>query len=136
VTERRTRQDYAQCVRELVDVYYPNVRKIRLVQDNLNTHDGASLYETFPPQQARRLLDKIEFHYTPKHGSWVNMAESEISIMNTQCLDRRLDSQDIIAKEVAAWESKRNTRQARMHWVFTLTSARRKLQKVYPSIEG
>lgn len=136
VTERRTRQDYAQCVRELVDVYYPNVRKIRLVQDNLNTHDGASLYETFPPQQARRLLDKIEFHYTPKHGSWVNMAESEISIMNTQCLDRRLDSQDKIAKEVAAWESKRNTRQARMHWVFTLTSARRKLQKVYPSIEG
>src|ERR1700677_2314624 len=108
VTERRTRQDYAQCVRELVDVYYPNVRKIRLVQDNLNTHDGASLYETFPPQQARRLLDKIEFHYTPKHGSWVNMAETEIRIMNGQCLDRRLDSQAKIAREVAGWERKRN----------------------------
>jgi hypothetical protein len=92
----------------LVDVYYPDVEKIRLVQDNLNTHDGASLYETFRPEEARRLLDKIEWHYTPKHGSWVNMAETEIGIMNGQCLDRRLDNQALIAEEVAAWEDKRN----------------------------
>jgi hypothetical protein len=135
VTERRTRRDYAQCIRELVEVYYPQARKIRLVQDNLNTHDGASLYETFAPEHARRLLDKIEWHYTPKHGSWVNMAESEISIMNGQCLDRRLDSQAKIAQEVAAWESRRNALGVRMHWTFTLAAARRKLCKLYPSIE-
>ena len=135
VSERRTRRDYAQCVRELVEVHYPQARKIRLVQDNLNTHDGASLYETFPPEQARRLLDKIEWHYTPKHGSWLNMAETEIRIMNGQCLDRRLDSQALIAQEVAAWESKRNDRKARIHWTFTLAAARRKLRKLYPSNE-
>jgi hypothetical protein len=119
VTERRTRRDYAECVPELVDVYYPKARKIRLVQDNRNTHDGASLYETFPPEQARRLLDKSEWHYTPKHGSWLNMAESEISILNSQCLDRRLDSVSRIAAEVAPREAERNTRQARMPWTFT-----------------
>jgi hypothetical protein len=90
VTERRTRKDYAACLRELVDVHYADAKKIRLVQDNLNTHDGASLYEAFAPEEARRILDKLEFHYTPKHGSWLNLAESEISIMNSQCLDRRL----------------------------------------------
>jgi DDE superfamily endonuclease len=135
VTQRRTRRDYARCVRELVDVHYPDVKKIRLVQDNLNTHDGASLYETFPPAEARRILDKIEWHYTPKHGSWLNMAESEISIMNGQCLDRRLDCQTKIAAEVAAWEKERNAREARMHWTFTLAAARRKLRKLYPSNE-
>jgi hypothetical protein len=136
VTERRTRRDYAGCVRDLVDVYYPRVTKIRLVQDNLNTHDGASLYEAFHPAEARRILDKIEFHYTPKHGSWVNMAETEIGIMNSQCLDRRLDSATLIAEEVAAWESKRNARRTRIHWTFTLAAARQKLRKLYPSIEG
>ncbi len=135
VSERRTRRDYAQCVRALVDVHYPQAAKIRLVQDNLNTHDGASLYEAFPPAEARRLLDKIEFHYTPKHGSWVNMAETEIRIMNGQCLDRRLDSQEKIATEVAAWESKRNAQEARIHWTFTLAVARQKLRKLYPSNE-
>lgn len=135
VSERRTRLDYAGCVRDLLEVHYPQAKKIRLVQDNLNTHDGASLYEAFPPQVARRLLDRIEWHYTPKHGSWVNMAETEIRIMNGQCLDRRLDSQSIIAREVAAWEAKRNTQQARIHWTFTLATARRKLRKLYPSIE-
>jgi hypothetical protein len=135
VSARRTRKDYALCVRELVDVYYPQVKKIRLVQDNLNTHDGASLYEAFAPAEARRLLDKIEWHYTPKHGSWVNMAETEISIMNGQCLDRRLDSQALIAAEVAAWESKRNALEARIHWTFTLAVARQKLRKLYPSNE-
>ena len=106
-----------------------------MVQDNLNTHDGASLYEAFSPAEARRLLNKIEFHYTPKHGSWLNMAETEINIMNGQCLNRRLDSQALIAKEVAAWEKKRNTAKSCIHWTFTLAAARRKLRKVYPSIE-
>ena len=135
VTQRRTRRDYAACVRELVDVHYPQAAKIRLVQDNLNTHDGASLYEAFAPAEARRILDKIEWHYTPKHGSWVNMAETEIRIMNGQCLDRRLDSQERIAREVAAWERDRNARQARIHWTFTLAAARLKLRKLYPSNE-
>ena len=123
------------CVRELVDVHYPTAEKIRMVQDNLNTHDGASLYEAFPPSEARRLLDRLEFHYTPKHGSWVNMAETEIGIMNGQCLNRRLDSQSAIAKEVASWETRRNAQEARIHWTFTLAAARRKLHKLYPSIE-
>jgi hypothetical protein len=135
VTQRRTRRDYAACIKELVDVHYPQAVKVRLVQDNLNTHDGASLYEAFAPAEARRILDKIEWHYTPKHGSWVNMAETEIRIMNQQCLDRRLDSQDRIAAEVAAWEAKRNARKARIHWTFTLTAARQKLRKLYPSNE-
>ena len=135
VTERRTRRDYAQCVRELVDVHYPQAKLIRLVQDNLNTHDGASLYETFPPGEARRLLNQIDFHYTPKHGSWLNMAETEINVMDSQCLNRRLDNQPLIATEVAAWEKKRNTAEVRIHWTFTLAAARRKLRKLYPSIE-
>ena len=135
VTARRTRKDYAECVRELVEVHYPKAEKIRLVQDNLNTHDGASLYETFPPGEARRILNKIDFHYTPKHGSWMNMAETEINVMDSQCLNRRLDNQPLIATEVAAWEKKRNTAEVRIHWTFTLAAARRKLRKLYPSIE-
>jgi DDE superfamily endonuclease len=135
ISARRMRRDYAWCMRELVQDYYPRAKKIRLVQDNLNTHDGASLYEAFPPAEARRLLDKIEFHYTPKHGSWANMAETEIRIMNGQCLDRRFDSLDAIAKEVAPWERKRNAQQAQIHWTFTLAAARQKLRKLYPSIE-
>jgi hypothetical protein len=135
VTERRTRKDYACCIRDLVDVYYPRAVKIRLVQDNLNTHDGASLYEAFPPDKARKLLDKIDFHYTPKHGSWLNMAETEINVMNRQCLNRRLDNQELMAAEVAAWESERNRRKARIHWTFTMAAARQKLRKLYPSIE-
>jgi hypothetical protein len=134
VTARRTRQDYALCIRDLVDRYYPDATTIRLVQDNLNTHDGASLYEAFRPEQARRILDKIEFHYTPKHGSWLNMAETEINIMDRQCLDRRMESQDLITDEVAAWEDKRNVREAKIHWTFTLAAARQKLRKLYPSI--
>jgi hypothetical protein len=136
VTARRTRRDYAECVRDLVDRHYPQAQQIRLVQDNLNTHDGASLYEAFPPAAARRILDKLEFHYTPKHGSWLNMAETEINIMNSQCLNRRLDTQSLIAAEVAVWEKKRNLANARIHWTFTLAAARRKLRKLYPSIEA
>ena len=109
--------------------------KIRLVQDNLNTHDGASPYETFRPEEARWILDKIEFHYTPKHGSWLNMAETEIDIMGRQCLDRRLDNRSLMAEEVAAWENARNARKARIPWTFTLAVARQKLRKLYPSIE-
>lgn len=135
VTERRTRCDYAQCIRELADVHYPRAKKIRLVQDNLNTHDGASLYEAFAPEEARRILNKIEFHYTPKRGIRVNMAETEINIMTRQCLNRRLESQALIGKEVAAWEKERNARRAKIHWTFTLASARCKLKKLYPSIE-
>jgi len=135
VTKHRTRLDYAGCVRDLLEVHYPQAKKIRLVQDNLNTHDGASLYEAFPPAMARRLLERIEWHYTPKHGSWLNMAETEIRIMNGQCLDRRLESQIKLAAEVASWEHKRNDSQARIHWTFTLAAARRKLRKFYPSIE-
>src|SRR5437868_6019700 len=135
VSERRTRRDYAGCVRELVDVHYPRATKIRLVQDNLNTHDGASLYEAFAPDEARRILNRIEFHYTPKHGSWLNMAESEIGILGHQCLDRRLDCQTKLAHEVAAWQDKRNDRCARVHWTFTLAVARQKLRKLYPTIE-
>ncbi len=135
VTERRTRRDYAECLRELADVHFPEARKIRLVQDNLNTHDGASLYEAFPPDEARRILTKLEFHYTPKHGSWLNLAESEISIMNNQCLDCRLDSVAAVAEKVAPWEAKRNAKAIRVHWTFTVVAARRKLQKLYPSVE-
>ena len=117
-------------------MHYPQAKKIRLVQDNLNTHDGASLYEAFPPAEARRILDKIEFHYTPKHGSWLNMAETEISIMNGQCLDRRLDSQTQDRRR--KWRPGRRSgtlAKARIHWTFTLAAARRKLRKLYPSIE-
>jgi hypothetical protein len=135
VSERRTRKDYAAAVKELLEVYYPKATKIRLVQDNLNTHDGASLYEAFAPELARRLLDRIEFHYTPKHGSWVNMAETEINILKSQCLNRRLDNQSRLATEIAAWETSRNKRKARIHWTFTLAAARQKLRKCYPSNE-
>jgi hypothetical protein len=136
VTERRTREGYAECVRELLEVHYPRAKRSRLAQDNLNTHDGASLYEAFPPEQARRILERIGWHYTPKHGSWVNMAETEIRIMDGQCLDRRMDSQGLIASAVAAWGAGRNAQQARIPWAFTLAAARRKLRKLYPSIEG
>ncbi len=136
VTARRTRRDYAACIKELVDMHYPRAVQVRLVQDNLNTHDGASLYEAFTPAEARRILDKIDWHYTPKHGSWVNMAETEIRIMNQQCLNRRLDTADRIAAEVAALETERNARKACIHWTFTLAAARQKLHKLYPSNEG
>jgi DDE superfamily endonuclease len=135
VTDRRTRRDYAGCIKELVDIHYPQVDRIVLVQDNLNTHSGGSLYERFPPAEALRLLSKIEFHYTPKHGSWLNMAETEIGVMGRQCLDRRLDCQTKLAAEVAAWEQDRNVRQVRIHWAFTLAVARQKLRKLYPTIE-
>jgi len=135
VTARRTRRDYAECVKELVDVHFPEAQKILLVQDNLNTHNGGSLYERFAPEEALRILNRIEFHYTPKHGSWLNMAETEIGIVSGQCLDRRLDCQTKLALEVAAWENKRNEKEVRIHWTFNLAAARQKLSKLYPTIE-
>jgi hypothetical protein len=135
VSARRTRKDYAQCVRELVDVHYPLAQKIRLVQDNLNTHDGASLYEAFPPEQARRLLDKVEWHYTPKHGSWLNMAEIELSVLSRQCLDRRIDNAVELRREVRAWQDERNEQQVGGNWQFTTADARIKLRKLYPVIQ-
>jgi hypothetical protein len=136
VTERRTRRDWAECIKELVDVHYPAAETIRLVLDNLNTHSGASLYETFPPAEARRLLERLEIHPTPKHGSWLDMAEIELRIMNQQCLDRRIDEAAVVRREVGTWEGDRNERGCRIHWTFTLAAARLKLKKLYPSIEG
>ncbi len=134
VTARRTKQDWAYAVRDLVDVQYPHAVKIRLVLDNLNTHVGGSLYETFPPAEARRLLDRLEIHYTPKHGSWLNMAESELSILARQCLDRRIADPALLTREVAAWEARRNSAQATMDWRFTTADARIKLTPLYPVI--
>ena len=134
VTERRTRKDYAECLRELVDVHFPDATKIRVVQDNLNTHDGASLYEAFAPEEARRILDKIEFHYTPKHGSWLDLAESELGVLSTQCLDRRIPDKTTLIAEIAAWENERNAHHATADWHFTTKDARIKLKHLYPSI--
>jgi DDE superfamily endonuclease len=134
VTARRTKRDWAYAIRDLVDVYYPDALKIRLVLDNLNTHVGGALYEAFPPQEARRLLARLEIHYTPKHGSWLNMAESELSILARQCLDRRIADPATLAREVAAWEARRNSAQATMDWRFTTAEARIKLAHLYPVI--
>jgi len=136
VTATRTMQDWAGAIRRLVDVHYASACKIRLVLDNLNTHTGASLYAAFAPAEAKRILDRLEIHYTPKHASWLNMAEIEIGIMNRQCLDRRLDDLEVTAREVRAWELQRNQSQAKIHWTFTVEAARRKMSKTYPSIEG
>ncbi len=134
VTERRTRQDWARFIRELVDVYYPDAERVVLVLDNLNTHVPGALYETFPPAEARRLLQRLELHYTPVHGSWLNMAEIELSVLARQCLDRRIPDADILTAEVAAWEVARNARPTRIDWRFTTAGARIKLKRLYPSI--
>jgi hypothetical protein len=132
VTARRTKRDWAYAVRDLVDVHYPNAIKIRLVLDNLHTPVGGALYEAFPPAQAHRILDRLEIHYTPKHGSWLNRAESELSILARQCLDRRIADPVTLAREVAAWERRRNSAGARMDWRFTTADARIKLTHLYP----
>jgi transposase len=135
VTERRTKVDFAQVIRELVDEDYPEAETIVLVMDNLNTHKIASLYEAFEPAEARRLVEKLEIHYTPKHGSWLNMAETELSILTKQCLDRRIPDQPTLCREIAAWEKPRNEAQAKIDWQFTTHDARIKLKKLYPSIQ-
>jgi hypothetical protein len=135
VTERRTAKDYAHAIRHLIDVVYPTAEKIVLVQDNLNTHKPASLYEAFPPEEARRLIDKLEIHYTPKHGSWLNMAEIELGVLQRQCLDRRMADLSTLQTEVAAWQQARNAQQVKVHWQFSTPDARIKLKRLYPTIE-
>ena len=135
VTERRTKRDWAEWVREVVDGMYPQAQKIVRVMDNLNTHSPASLYEAFEPAEAKRIADKLEIHYTPKHGSWLDMAEIEWGILSRQCLDRRIDNVAYLPSEVAAWERQRNAAKAKVHWPFTTADARIKLRRLYPSIE-
>lgn len=134
VTDQRTKIDWAHFTKELVDVHYPNAIKIVLVMDNLNTHVGSSLYETFSPAEAKRLLNKLEIHYTPKHGSWLNMAELELSHLSRQCLDRRIADKEILKKEVAAWTENRNKKGMKVDWQFATEDARIKLKKLYPII--
>lgn len=134
VTERRTKQDFAQVMQELVDVHFPQAEKIRVVLDNLNTHTPASLYEAFPPQEARRLLKKLEFHYTPKRASWLNMAEIEFSVMVGQCLKRRIGDMQTLTTELAAWQSQRNAVKATIDWQFDVQQARTKLGRLYPQL--
>jgi transposase len=132
VTERRTAEEYAQCMRELVDIHYPNAEYIRVVQDNLSAHSGGALYQAFPPAEARRILRRLEFHYTPKHASWLNMVEIEIGVLRGQCLDRRIDDPKRLRREVAAWERQRNAARARIKWMFTTDKARAKIGHAYP----
>ena len=127
VTDRRTSLDYARVLKELSDTHFPKAAKIVLVQDNLNTHKPASLYEAFPAAEARRLVERFEWHYTPKHGSWLDMAESELSVLSSQCLDRRLPDKQTLTAEVAAWEDDRNKHNAKADWQFTTADARIKL---------
>jgi len=136
VTDHRTGADWAHQIRELVDVRYPEAERIRLVMDNLNTHTVASLYETFPPEQARRLAQKLEIHYTPKHGSWLNVAEIELSALTRQCLNRRIPDRPTLVAEVATWESDRNRNQKGVNWRFTTKDARIKLKRLYPQIQA
>lgn len=133
VTARRTKQDFARCMQQLVDGYYPEGEVICVVLDNLNTHTPAALYETFPPAEAHRILQRLEFHYTPKHGSWLNMVEIELSVLASQCLDRRLAETTTVQREIAEWERQRNETKATVQWRFTTDKARTKLQRLYPS---
>jgi hypothetical protein len=135
VSARRTRIDWAHCVKDLVDVRYPDAEVIVLVQDNLNTHTPASLYAAFAPAEAKRLADKLELHYTPKHGSWLNMAEIELSVLSEQCLDRRLADRATLEREVAAWQVARNGAGRGVDWRFTTEDARIKLKHLYPAIQ-
>jgi hypothetical protein len=133
VTDRRTKHDFAQQMRDLVDRHFPDADRIRVVLDNLNTHTPGSLYEAFAPDEARRILRKLEFHYTPVHGSWLNMAELEFSMLSRQCLGRRIGDRHTLVSEVAAWETARNAQRATIRWQFTVLDARRKLHRLYPS---
>src|SRR5215471_11789531 len=132
VTNSRTARDFAQCMRDLVDLHYPKAELIRVVLDNLSTHSQGALYEAFPAPEAHRILRRLEFHYTPKHASWLNMVEIEIGVLRTQCLDRRIDNRNILEAEVAAWERQRNAQGARIKWMFTTQRARLKMLRAYP----
>jgi DDE superfamily endonuclease len=134
VTERHAAVDYAAMLRDLSDRYFPSATKIVLVQDNLSTHTAASLYAAFAPAEARRLAERFEWHYTPKHGSWLNMAESELGVLSSQCLDRRIENKGSLVEEVAAWRENRNKHHAKANWQFTNEHARIKLRRLYPSL--
>jgi hypothetical protein len=135
VTDRRTKKDYALCLRKVADELYPDAEVIVLVQDNLNTHSPASLYEAFDPAEARRLMNRFEVHYTPKHGSWLDMAEIELGILGRQCLARRIDNVEDLRRETKTWNTDRDAAKAKVNWQFTTADARIKLRKLYPSIE-
>jgi hypothetical protein len=134
VTVQRTKHDFAHCMKDLVDVHFPDAEVLRVVVDNLNTHDASSLYDTFAPAEARRIARKLEFHYTPKHGSWLNMVEIEFAVLSQQCLDRRIPDLDTLTREVAQWELQRNDQKATVNWRFTAEIARERLKTLYPSI--
>ena len=136
ITESRRRVDWAQQIKNLVDVYYPEATKVRLVMDNLNTHSVGSLYEAFPPAEARRIAEKLEIHHTPKHGSWLNVAEIELRVLTVQCLNRRIGDAATLRREVAAWEKVRNKSDAHVDWQFTSSDARIHLKQLYPRIEA
>jgi hypothetical protein len=134
VTDRHAAVDYAHLLKDVSDRWFPDAAKIALVQDNLSTHKPASLYEAFPPAEARRLVERFEWHYTPKHGSWLNMAETELSVLSSQCLDRRISTRQMLIDEVTAWEAARNTHHGKADWQFTTADARVKLKRLYPSL--
>jgi len=134
VREHRKREDFAKVIRELCDELYPEAEKIVLVMDNLNTHNTASLYEAFAPKEARRLAEKLEIHYTPKHGSWLDMAEIELSVLSRQCMDDYFETQEQLAEQIATWERSRNENNVGIDWRFTTADARIKLKRLYPSI--
>ena len=134
VTDRHTAVDYAHVLKELADVRFAKAKKIVLMEDNLNTHKPASLYEAFPAAEARRLVERFEWHYTPKHGSWLNLAESELSVLAGQCLDRRISDKQTLVAEVTAWENSRNKKHAKADWKFTTATARVKVKRLYPVI--
>jgi hypothetical protein len=134
VTERRTRKDWAQQIKQMLDERYPDAIKVRLVMDNLNTHNVASLYETFEPKEARRLAERLDIHYTPKHGSWLNIAEIELSVLKGQCLDRRIPDMATMQAEVSAWNRDRNNSARKVVWQFTTSDARIKLTRLYPKV--
>ena len=136
VTDRRTKHDSAHQMRDLVDRHFPDADRIRVVLDNLNTRTPAALYEAFPPAEAGRIRRKLEFHYTPVHGSWLNMAELEFSMLSRQCLDRRIGDRDTLVAEVAAWQAARNEQRATIRWQFTVDDARRTLHRLYPSLSA
>jgi transposase len=133
VTDRRTAVDFAEEMRRLVDEHYPEAEKVRVVLDNLNTHTGAALYQAFAPEEARRILRRLEFHYTPKHASWLNMVEIELSVLSRQCLEGRIPDAKTLAREMGAWEQKRNEEGATVQWRFTASDAREKLARLYPA---
>jgi DDE superfamily endonuclease len=136
VCKRRTKADWAEFVRDLIDVQYPEAHKIVLVMDNLNTHTPSSFYEVFAPEEARRFTEKLEIHYTPKHGSWLNMAEIELAVLAHQCLSERISSLQVVQEQVQAWQQERNQAQTTINWRFTTQDARIKLKRLYPSIQG